>query len=247
MQDVYKCLETDRAFVAKEFPDYDVLGVFVYGSQNYNLATEDSDVDTVAVLVPSLRKLMLDEKVSKTFEFPDHHVVVKDLPSFNKHLLTLSPMAVEPLFARYKWVNPVYARLWFDEYEDYRETIAFACPEVTYDKVRAMVKSLCKKKDMTYKQFVLCQRLVDFLWKLCRGESYANALWVDDAYTDWFKACKQRTDLVPDSLKESMLDRVCPTLLVQYFAKNNCDDRDVMREHLAATASLMVLRKENKF
>lgn len=81
MQDVYKCLETDRAFVAKEFPDYDVLGVFVYGSQNYNLATEDSDVDTVAVLVPSLRKLMLDEKVSKTFEFPDHHVVVKDLPS----------------------------------------------------------------------------------------------------------------------------------------------------------------------
>lgn len=157
-------------------------------------------------------------------------------------------MAVEPLFAKYKWVNPTYARLWFDEYEDYRETIAFACPEVTYDKVRAMVKALCKKDNMTYKQLALCQRLVEFLEKLCNGDSYADALWVENERAGWFRLNKQCAGTVPASVREAMLAKAYYSRFTHYFlTENKCDDRDIMREHLAATASLMVLRKENKF
>ena len=35
---------------------YNVLGVFLQGSQNYNLAYEGSDIDTKAIIIPSILK-----------------------------------------------------------------------------------------------------------------------------------------------------------------------------------------------
>ena len=37
-------LMADVKFVKEKYPNYDVLGGFLFGSQNYNLDTENSDV-----------------------------------------------------------------------------------------------------------------------------------------------------------------------------------------------------------
>ena len=98
-----KSLMADAEFIKEKYPNYDVLGAFLYGSQNYNLDTDNSDVDSVVVLVPSIKSLLCEKEVSTTYELEDHHIVVKDLKAFNKNLLTLSPMAVEPLFSQWEW------------------------------------------------------------------------------------------------------------------------------------------------
>lgn len=45
-----------------------VLGVCLYGSQNYGLATENSDVDTKAFIMPSLSELIKYKKISHQIE-----------------------------------------------------------------------------------------------------------------------------------------------------------------------------------
>ena len=54
---------------AKEIGDASrVLGVCLYGSQNYELATENSDVDTKAFIMPSLTELIKRKKISHQIE-----------------------------------------------------------------------------------------------------------------------------------------------------------------------------------
>lgn len=40
--------------------DYNVVGVFLYGSQNYELDYEKSDVDTKAIVLPTLEDIVLN-------------------------------------------------------------------------------------------------------------------------------------------------------------------------------------------
>lgn len=51
--------------ITERYPDR-VLAVCVYGSQNYDLATEKSDIDTKAFILPTLRELVQYKKVSET-------------------------------------------------------------------------------------------------------------------------------------------------------------------------------------
>ena len=44
----------------KGYKEENILGIFAYGSQNYNLDTENSDWDTKAIIVPSFRDLVLE-------------------------------------------------------------------------------------------------------------------------------------------------------------------------------------------
>lgn len=51
--------------ITERYPNR-VLAVCVYGSQNYDLATEESDIDTKAFILPTLRELVQYKKVSET-------------------------------------------------------------------------------------------------------------------------------------------------------------------------------------
>ena len=49
--------EHKQAVLAAGYAEEQILGIFVYGSQNYGTATENSDVDTKAVIIPTMRQL----------------------------------------------------------------------------------------------------------------------------------------------------------------------------------------------
>ena len=58
---------------------YYTMFTALYGSQNYNLDTEDSDVDTKTLIVPSFKALCLNDKqFTKDFDFNGEVVEVKD-------------------------------------------------------------------------------------------------------------------------------------------------------------------------
>ncbi len=54
--------------------------VAVYGSQNYNLDTTESDFDYKAIIIPTLEQLIQETKpFSSTYEFEGGQVDVKDI------------------------------------------------------------------------------------------------------------------------------------------------------------------------
>ena len=61
---------------------YDVLYVGLYGSQNYNLDDEKSDIDVKAIIFPSLHDIIFREVTSKTIECDKGNIDVKDLLTF---------------------------------------------------------------------------------------------------------------------------------------------------------------------
>lgn len=237
-------LMIDVKFIEDKYPNYDVLGAFLYGSQNYNLDTENSDVDSIVVIIPSIKSLLYEKEVSTTYELEDHHIVVKDLKAFNKNLLTLSPMAVEPLFSRLTWINDKYKYIYQKFYHDNAQKIAMSYPTILYDKVRAMIKSMARKESLTGKQYVLCKRMIRLLQKLAEGKSYEEAMWFPDNEAVSMIEIK-RSDKVFSSTDLTLLE--CESTnpnLVKYFTENNMDDREYWREYLAEAASYMVKIKE---
>ena len=43
-----------NAVVDYGIPEERIIGVFLYGSQNYGFATEESDIDSKAIIIPSV-------------------------------------------------------------------------------------------------------------------------------------------------------------------------------------------------
>lgn len=61
---------------------YKVLFIGLYGSNNYNLNDELSDVDAKAIVLPSLTDIIFQRKISKVKEFETGNCDIKDLATF---------------------------------------------------------------------------------------------------------------------------------------------------------------------
>lgn len=104
---------------------YEVLGVFLQGSQNYHLDYEGSDIDTKAIIIPTLKDIVLNKKpVSTTLILEStEHIDVKDIrimfDSFKKQNINF----IEILFTEYQIINPKYQKI-FQLILDNNEKIA---------------------------------------------------------------------------------------------------------------------------
>ena len=87
---------------------YEVYGVFLDGSQNYGLATEESDLDSKALVIPSYTDLVLGTPVSKTIDFGCGECDVKDIREMIKNYKKQNVNFLETLYTVYFYVNPKY-------------------------------------------------------------------------------------------------------------------------------------------
>ena len=110
-----------------EFGDR-LVGVFLIGSQNYELDTEDSDVDTIAIVMPSISEItFLSPPYSTTIVVEnEEHIVIKDLRLVRYELHKGSPNMLEILFTDYYILNPNWWE--FSKLIAYRERIAKISP-----------------------------------------------------------------------------------------------------------------------
>lgn len=60
---------------------YEIVGLFLQGSQNYNLDYELSDVDSKAIVLPSLDDILLNKPMTSTTLVLDNneHIDIKDI------------------------------------------------------------------------------------------------------------------------------------------------------------------------
>lgn len=162
--------------VKEKFPHTTVLGVFLYGSQNYNIATEDSDVDTVAILIPSFEDLVLETSISKEIHFKNgEHCVAKDIREIVKQWKKQSLNFLEILFTDYYIINPTFQKDW-DKFLEEREFIARMDLDKAIKSISAQAKNtyLKNKTDKKYQANAL--RLFFFLQDLILWKPYKDCL-----------------------------------------------------------------------
>lgn len=98
---IFKRLQSDLDYVKSL--GYIPLGVFLQGSQNYNLDYEGSDIDTKIIIVPTFEDFCLNRKpVSTTKILPNNeHIDLKDIRLMHECFLKQNVNFLEILFTKY--------------------------------------------------------------------------------------------------------------------------------------------------
>lgn len=178
----YKSIESKK---------YDILGVFLYGSQNYDLAYEGSDIDSKAIIIPNFESFVTNKKpISKTHEMPnDEHVDIKDIRLMFNNFLKQNINFVEMLFTDYMIINPKYEHI-FNYVLAENENIARYNIYKTLNCISGMSKQKLKALEYPYpsikekidkygydpKQLHHIIRLNEFIKKYVDGYDYKDCL-----------------------------------------------------------------------
>ena len=92
------------------------IGVFLRGSQNYNLDDEQSDIDSLAVVLPNLDNLIKGYKASiEHHNEDDSHIDIKDVRYFFDSLKKQNPSYLEMMSTEYYVLDENWKVLW-DEF-----------------------------------------------------------------------------------------------------------------------------------
>lgn len=104
---------------------FEVVGVFLQGSQNYLLDYENSDIDTKAIVLPKFEDFVLNKPpVSTTHILPNNaHIDIKDIRTMFDCFKKQNINFIEILFTKYQKFNKKYKYL-FQPLIDNREIIA---------------------------------------------------------------------------------------------------------------------------
>jgi predicted nucleotidyltransferase len=170
---------------------YNVLGVFLQGSQNYNLEWEQSDIDTKAIVLPSLSDIIHNKTpTSITSVLPSNeHIDVKDIRLMFECFKKQNINFVEILFTKYKHINIEYKE-YFQPMLDNNEKIAHYNNYASVNCISGMSMEKYKALEHPYpsiiekiekyghdcKQLHHIVRMNEFIRRYLNGEPYKNCL-----------------------------------------------------------------------
>ena len=173
------------------FPEEQIVGVFLQGSQNYGLDYEGSDVDTKLIVVPSFRDICLNKKPVSTTHVRanDEHTDWKDIRLYMETFRKQNLNFLEILFTDFYIINPMYKEEW-DRLVEAREFIARMNPYravksmkgIALEKFHAMKHRYPSKADIIDKygydgkQTSHQIRVYDYLRRYIAGEDYESCL-----------------------------------------------------------------------
>ncbi len=170
---------------------YNVVGVFLQGSQNYNLDYDESDIDTKAIIVPKFEDFLLNKKPTSTTHIlpSNEHVDIKDIRLMFECFKKQNINFLEVLFTKYYYLNPFYEKLYIPVLND-AEKIAHYNNYAAINCIAGMIfekkVALChpyptlldriQKYGYDRKQLHHIFRCEEFLYRFCEGETYRNCL-----------------------------------------------------------------------
>lgn len=173
------------------FPIDNIVMIGLQGSQNYNLETEFSDVDSKLIVTPSLETIVTGaNSVSTThIRANEEHIDLKDIRLMFQNFKKQNINFVEILFTKYKIVNKSYEpymKLLFDNNEliaHYNPYIAVKCMEgMAFEKLHALEHpypskiQILEEKGYDPKQLHHILRMEEFINRYIDGETYAKCL-----------------------------------------------------------------------
>lgn len=183
--------QTMRAHLAEVEKQHNLIYLGLMGSQNYGLSTENSDVDTKAIILPSIEDIALNRKmVSETVKFNDGaQCDVKDVREMVRNFLKQNINFLEILFTDYYICSSIY-KDFVSFLRDNAERIAHynpvGCIRAMYgmslEKLKLLEKSTPISQDKIeaygYDPKQLCHivRLRQFVEDYLKGKSFAECL-----------------------------------------------------------------------
>ena len=175
----------------KYFPEEQIVGVFLQGSQNYELDYEGSDVDTKLIVVPNFKDICLNRKPISTTHVRenDEHTDWKDIRLYMETFRKQNLNFLEILFTDFYIINPMYRAEW-DRLVEAREFIARmnefravkSMKGIAMEKYHAMEHDYPSKVDIIRKygydgkQVSHLDRVDDYLERYIAGEPYKDCL-----------------------------------------------------------------------
>lgn len=157
-----------------------ILVTALYGSQNYNIATEFSDVDTKTIYVPTVEEVILQDKplsVELSLE-SNEKANIKDVRLFTKECLKGNINTLEMFYS----VSKVAPTFNFDKLRKYAKLICSVNPF----KIMACAYGMANTIDKTFsvnkyqKQLSNLYRLERFMEKYFMEEDFMEAIWMDN-------------------------------------------------------------------
>ena len=229
-------------------PSRDFLCISLIGSQNYNLADENSDVDSKLIVFPTLENIYRGSRMISSTHFmsdTNEHVDVKDIRAFFSLLEKENVNYSELLFTDNIIVNDYYLDLWNILVEN-REAIATcnkyklmkSCKGICIRELGEAFENESLKMPLGYnpKKVASGLRVLNFSMNIANSVSFAESLVYDDNDREIMLALKRGDEpynLPYDKMYEyAMSLRETMSLLEENFNAGREDSVDKETESL---------------
>jgi hypothetical protein len=227
---VFEKLQRHYDHVISIYGEKAVVGVFLYGSQNYQCATEDSDVDTKCILVPNLWHLAIEPYKTVERHVAEEHCECMTISHMIANFKKQNINFLEILFTDYKIVNPIYEDLW-NSLRAYRESIARYDPYAAIKSIGCQALHTIRQNPMDAKKIANGYRLYEFLVRYSKGIPYCECLIPSPECLQTIMALKrgERQPVFQDSeFLLSMID----ALLQKDWAFEKMDIDDILNDYI---------------
>lgn len=94
--------------IDKGYNENDIFFIALYGSQNYELDTKNSDLDFKVVIFPNLSDLLRGNFISKVYDYTYGQMDVKSINNMITMWKKQNPAYLEIIDTKFIWVNPIY-------------------------------------------------------------------------------------------------------------------------------------------
>lgn len=247
------------------FPEKQILGIFLQGSQNYKLDYENSDIDTKLIVIPSFEDICFNKKPKSHTHVRenDEHIDFKDIRLMFQTFRKQNVNFVEILFTEFKIINPEYEDLWNkliehkEELARYNEFNAVKCMKgMALEKFHALKHEYPSKVEVLAKygydpkQLHHLVRFNYFLKDYLSGKDYGKCLITNKAnrkeLIDIKKGKYSLTEaekIAEDNLEE--IKKIADDFTNTHLSENN-EDMDKLLDKIQIQVIKRALRKELK-
>jgi len=216
--------------------DYNLVYLGLYGSQNYNLHTEQSDVDLKAIVLPSFDDFVANRKpISKTLQTESGgQVDVKDIRLMFDCFKKQNVNFIELLFTQYRLINHEYYKefrpmlLNNEKIARYNKVASLNCMVgMAYEKRKALchpyagIKDKIDKYHFDSKQLHHIFRLKELMDKYMNDVPYSQCLVSD--YGEFLKEVKNNNEYFNVEEAKHHADLICNIMSEnkeRYFTEN---------------------------
>ena len=195
--------------VIEHYGKDNVLGIFHYGSFNYNCDLETSDVDTKCILVPDLYHLAIKPYEIKHLHIPrenEEFEVCECMPI--QHMVSnwkkQNPNFLEILYTDYCIINPVYEYVW-SEFISHREGIAHYDMNKGLKSIAGQALHTIRENPNSGKKIGNAVRLQYLLKAYGSGALYEDCLRPPVEVCELVKALKAGSTAVGDDAAEELI------------------------------------------
>lgn len=244
LQEYYKELET-------HYPEGSILGIFLYGSQNYDFSTPTSDIDAKAIYIPTMEEMaLLKQPISKEYHMPNGaHVELKDIRLMWQMWKKQNMNFVEILFTDYYLIHKWYIDKW--------QTILELNEQIATYNMQYGIMSACyqaintlRPKEISGKKVANAARLTDFIWKYTQGKPYKDCIKVGEHFKDKWLPVKQdnKIYLPNDPVVEGLVEQFNIYLDLSTKCNPDINKQKYLDDKMAALIiSFINIRKGREF